>query len=89
MDKWHGRPPFGFEIGPEGYLAPNDEYDTAIALLDALDSGESKRALARTTGVPRSTIKEIEKNATSTPNPPPQISCEISPGSGASTHLVS
>jgi DNA invertase Pin-like site-specific DNA recombinase len=61
MDKWHGRPPFGFEIGPEGYLAPDGEYDTAVAILDALDNGESKRALARTTGVPRSTIQEIEK----------------------------
>ena len=59
--KWHGRPLFGFEIRPEGYLAPDDAYDTAVAILDALDSDESKRALARTTGVPRSTIQEIEK----------------------------
>ena len=32
-----------------------------MAILDARDSDESKRALARTTGIPRSMIQEIEK----------------------------
>ena len=60
--KWHGRPPFGFDVGDEGYLVPNDDYDVAVAILDELDAGEGKRALARSTGVPRSTINSIEDN---------------------------
>jgi DNA invertase Pin-like site-specific DNA recombinase len=62
MGKWHGRPPFGFDIGSEGYLSPNDDFETAIILLDELDKGASQRALARSTGVSRSTIQEIAAN---------------------------
>jgi DNA invertase Pin-like site-specific DNA recombinase len=62
MGKWHGRPPFGFDVGPEGYLSPNDRFETAIILLDELDKGASQRALARSTGVSRSTIQEIAAN---------------------------
>ncbi len=60
--KWHGRPPFGFEVGSEGYLVPTSEYDVAVAILDELDAGSSKRSLSRSTGVARSTISSIENN---------------------------
>ena len=60
--KWHGRPPFGFNVGHEGYLTPNDDYETAIVILDELDKGASKRDLARRTEVSRSTIQEIAKH---------------------------
>ncbi len=32
--KWHGRPPFGFDVGTEGYLVPNDDYEKAVVALD-------------------------------------------------------
>lgn len=57
--KWHGRPPFGFDVGAEGYLTPNDDYETAIIILDELDKGASKRELARRTGIARSTVRAI------------------------------
>ncbi|EMA56579.1 recombinase family protein [Halococcus thailandensis] len=60
--KWHGRPPFGFDVGPEGYLTPNDDYETAVVILDELDKGASKRDLARRTSVARSTIQELAKH---------------------------
>ena len=57
--KWHGRPPFGFDVGPEGYLTPNDDCETAIVILDELDKGASKRDLARRTGIARSTVRKV------------------------------
>jgi DNA invertase Pin-like site-specific DNA recombinase len=60
--KWHGRPPFGFNVGPEGYLTPNDDYEIAVVILDELDKGASKRDLARRTDVSRSTIQELAKH---------------------------
>lgn len=60
--KWHGRPPFGFDVGAEGYLVPNENYETARVILDELDKGESKRGLAQSTGVPRGTIQKIVEN---------------------------
>ena len=60
--KWHGRPPFGFDVGPEGYLTPNDDYETAVVILDELDKGASKRELARRTSVARSTIQHVANN---------------------------
>ena len=60
--KWHGRPPFGFDVGPEGYLTPNDDYETAIVILDELDKGASKRDLARRTGIARSTVRKVANN---------------------------
>lgn len=59
--KWHGRPPFGYDVGAEGYLTPNEDYETALVILDELDKGASKRGLARSTGVARGTIQKIEK----------------------------
>ncbi len=40
--KWHGRPPFGFDVGSEGYLTPNSNYEKAVVALDQLDKGTSK-----------------------------------------------
>ncbi len=60
--KWHGRPPFGFDVGSEGYLVPNDNYEKALVALDELDKGTSKRSLAQSFGVARSTIRNIADN---------------------------
>lgn len=60
--KWHGRPPFGFDVGSEGYLVPNADYEKAVVVLDELNKGESKRSLARALGVARSTIRNIAEN---------------------------
>ncbi len=60
--KWHGRPPFGFDVGVEGYLVPNDDYEKAVVALDELDKGTSKRSLARSLGVARSTIRNIAEH---------------------------
>ena len=62
LDKWHGRPPFGFDVGSEGYLVPNDDFETALVVLDELDKGASKRELARSTGVSCPTIRAINEN---------------------------
>ena len=43
-------------------LVPNDDYETAIVILDELDKGASKRELARRTSVARSTIQHIANN---------------------------
>jgi DNA invertase Pin-like site-specific DNA recombinase len=59
---WHGRPPFGFDVGPEGYLTPNDDYEKAVIVLDELDKGASKRELARSLGIARSTVRKIAAN---------------------------
>ena len=60
--KWHGRPPFGFDVGSEGYLTPNEDYDTAVVILDELDKGTSKRELARRAGITRTTVRAIDDN---------------------------
>lgn len=45
----------------EGYLTPNEDYETALVILDELDKGASKRGFARSTSVARGTIQKIEK----------------------------
>ncbi|RJT07607.1 recombinase family protein [Halococcus sp. IIIV-5B] len=60
--KWHGRPPFGFDVGSEGFLVPNNDYETAIVVLDELDKGASKRELGRRTGIGRSAVRHIANN---------------------------
>ncbi|WP_338036196.1 hypothetical protein [Halococcus salsus] len=60
--KWHGRPPFGFDVGSEGYLTPNEDYDTAVVIIDELDKGTSKRELARRAGITRTTVRAIDDN---------------------------
>ena len=58
--KWHGRPPYGFDVGSEGYLTPNEDYETAVVILDELDKGASKRDLARRAGISRATVRAID-----------------------------
>ena len=60
--KWHGRPPSGFDVGPEGYLTPNDDYGTAVVILNELGKDASKRNLAHRTGVNRSPVQRITAN---------------------------
>lgn len=56
--KHTGRPPFGFDVNG-GYLTPNENYDTAIEILERIEKGESKRSTARFAGVSRSTVGRI------------------------------
>ena len=56
--KWTGRPPFG----PEGYLTPNDDYETALVVIDELDKGTSKRQLAHRAGIARPTVRRIDEH---------------------------
>ena len=56
--KHTGRPPFGFDVN-EGYLTPNEDYDTAVEILERIEKGESKRSVARFAGVARSTVGRI------------------------------
>jgi DNA invertase Pin-like site-specific DNA recombinase len=58
--KHTGRAPFGFDVGPEGYLSPDEDFDTAVVILDQLDRGDSKRSIAQGVGVSRSTVGRIE-----------------------------
>ncbi len=60
--KLHGRPPFGFDVGAEGYLTPNDDFEKAVVALDEVDKGTSKRSLARSPGIARSTVRKIADN---------------------------
>jgi DNA invertase Pin-like site-specific DNA recombinase len=60
LGKVTGRPPFGFDVGPEGYPSPNNDFETALVILDRLDRGESKRSIARFAGVSRRTVRRIE-----------------------------
>ncbi|RRJ27619.1 helix-turn-helix domain-containing protein [Halocatena pleomorpha] len=59
--KWHGRPPFGFDEGSDEYLTPNDD-EKGVVVLDALDNGASRRQLARSLGISRSTVRTIAEN---------------------------
>ena len=54
------RAPFGFDVGPEGYFSPNEDFDTSVVILDQIDRGDSKRSIARSAGVSRSTVGRIE-----------------------------
>jgi hypothetical protein len=40
----------------------NDDYETAVVILDELDKGASKRELSRRTSVARSTIQHVATN---------------------------
>lgn len=60
--KWHGRLPFGFDVGSEGYFVPNNVVERAVVVLDELDNGASKRELARLLGISRSTVQKVEEN---------------------------
>lgn len=57
-----GKPPFGFDVN-DGYLTPNEDYDTAVEVLERIERGESKRSTARFAGVSRSTVGRIVDRA--------------------------
>ena len=58
--KHTGRAPFGFDVGPEGYLSPNEDFDSAVVILNQLDRGDSKRSISRGADVSHSTVGQIE-----------------------------
>jgi len=60
LGKQTGRPPFGFDINAEGYLSPNDNFETALIILDRRDRGGSKQSVARNAGVSRRTVGRVE-----------------------------
>ena len=62
QDELYGRAPFGFDVGSEGYLSPNDDYETALLIIDELDKDTSKRELARRAGIARPTVRRIDEN---------------------------
>ncbi len=54
-----GRPPFGFDADGAGGLIPNEDFETALAVIEEIEAGESKRSTARRAGVTRSTVGNI------------------------------
>jgi DNA invertase Pin-like site-specific DNA recombinase len=54
-----GRPPFGFDSDGEGGLVPNDDFETALAVIEEIEAGKSKRSTARRAGVTRATVQKI------------------------------
>ncbi|HET7323454.1 MAG TPA: recombinase family protein [Halococcus sp.] len=54
-----GRPPFGFDADGAGGLIPNEDFETALAVIEEIEGGKSKRSTARRAGVTRSTIGNI------------------------------
>lgn len=58
--KHTGRPPFGFDTDDDGYLVPNENFDTALAVIDRVADGDkSVRSTARHAGIARSTVRNI------------------------------
>lgn len=54
-----GRPPFGFDSDGDGGLVPNEDYETALAVIEEVEAGESKRSVANRAGVTRATVRSI------------------------------
>lgn len=54
-----GRPPFGFDSDGDGNLVPNENYETALAVIEEVEAGESKRSVARRAGITRATVRNI------------------------------
>jgi DNA invertase Pin-like site-specific DNA recombinase len=54
-----GRPPFGFDADGDGGLVPNEDFETALAVIEEIEADESKRSTARRAGVTRSTVGNI------------------------------
>jgi len=58
--KHTGRPPFGFDTDDDGYLVPNQDFDTALAVIERIeDEDQSIRSTAKHAGVSRATIRNI------------------------------
>ena len=54
-----GRPPFGFDADGAGGLIPNKDFEAALAVIEEIEAGKSKRSTARRAGVTRSTVGNI------------------------------
>jgi DNA invertase Pin-like site-specific DNA recombinase len=54
-----GRPPFGFDSDGEGGLLPNEDFETALAVIEEIEAGESKRSTARRAGITRATVQNL------------------------------
>ena len=54
-----GRPPFGFDSDGDGNLVPNEDYETALAVIEEVEAGESKRSVAGRAGISRATVRNI------------------------------
>ena len=57
--KHMGRPPFGFDADGSGGLIPNEDFETALAVIEEIERGKSKRSTARRAGITRSTVGNI------------------------------
>lgn len=54
-----GRPPFGFDSDGDGNLVPNEDYETALAVIEEVEASESKRSVAGRAGISRATVRNI------------------------------
>ena len=54
-----GRPPFGFDSDGNGNLVPNENFETALAVIEQIEAGDSKRSTARDAGITRATVRSI------------------------------
>ncbi|ELY54273.1 Resolvase domain-containing protein [Natronolimnohabitans innermongolicus JCM 12255] len=54
-----GRPPFGFDSDGNGTLVPNENFETPLAVIEQIESGDSKRSTARDAGITRATVRNI------------------------------
>lgn len=54
-----GRPPFGFDADGERGLVPNEDFETALAVIEEIEAGESKRSTARRANITRATVQNI------------------------------
>jgi DNA invertase Pin-like site-specific DNA recombinase len=58
--KHTGRPPFGFDTDDDGYLVPNENFDTARAIIERVEQREeSIRSSANHAGIARSTVRNV------------------------------
>ncbi|WP_158055960.1 recombinase family protein [Halorussus halophilus] len=58
-----GAPPKGFDTDDDGYLIPNENYDRCVTALEMLDDDESKRSVAKHTGISRRTLGRIQERS--------------------------
>jgi DNA invertase Pin-like site-specific DNA recombinase len=54
-----GRPPFGFNADGNGGLVPNEDFETALAVIEEITAGKSKRSTAHRGDITRSTVGNI------------------------------
>ncbi|PSP76776.1 resolvase [Halobacteriales archaeon QS_3_64_16] len=53
-----GRPPFGFD-SQGGQLVPNEDFETALEVIERIEDGKSKRSTARNAGISRATVQNV------------------------------